>query len=111
MNTQINKLAKKNRYYYLKEREIDEHKDFWFKYIKDIGCYSEPVSISPAMAKELLDSKVKGGRSKSGAIALDYAGQLIDGFERVESIASSKKPVVAFVFFNVVNKGERFYAC
>lgn len=111
MNAQINRLARKNSGYYLHERKVDDNKDSWFRYIKNFWGYSEPILISPAMARDLLGSKKRGARSKNGMIALNYSGELVDGFEKVESIASGKKPAVALVCFNVPNKDTRLYTC
>jgi hypothetical protein len=107
MNLELEKLAKRNRNYYL--RESEEGGERWFRCIKSFESYSEPILITPKMAKELLDTRVNNrpfirmslSEDAHHAVAVNFSGELIDGQNILCAIVDSNKKRVVFMCFNV----------
>lgn len=104
------KTACKNRRYYLREQKADLGKDYWFRYVKTLEKYSEPVLITPNMAKELLSEfSIKKATHPDiiKAMDLDYmnivisiTGKLLVGKIELEALLMHNNKLTALVTFN-----------
>lgn len=114
MTTDLKKLAEKNQTYYLQEQVADDRTDKWFRYVKTMDSYAEPVLVTPAMAKEVLahyreefdlrkPKKMKVSDESHPTITFSFAGKLLDGQTILEAIAIGV-PLIAFVSFNVSDR-------
>lgn len=107
----------RNRNYYLAERRADG-KQSWYRYVKSLDNYSEPILVSPKMAKEVLGDDF-GQPSRFQTLAavvnnelgqayrtatISFSGRLLDGREVLETIISSNSPTIVFFSFNVSDK-------
>jgi len=119
MATDLIKTAEKNRNYYLTEQKADNDENKWFRYIKTMDSYSEPILISPRMAKEIIGyceddfdlrkpktirTIAKELETSHSTIAFSFAGKLLDGRLILEAILLNKKSAIVFVSFNVPDK-------
>ena len=115
----LQKTAQKNQDYYLSEKEADNGKHQWFRYVRTMDCYTEAVLISPQMARELLgetdfslrkpmDEKVlrlvENDLKRSPAnISISFSGKLLEGHNSLQAIVASES-AIAFVSFNISDK-------
>lgn len=124
MITNLEKIARKNRHYYLSEKKTDEGKCRWFWYIKTMDAYSEAVLLSPAMAQELLESDenfslrrpvkedvirelaqdLKANKFSHHTISISFSGKLLDGRNLLEAVIMNKKSAIVFCSFNISDK-------
>lgn len=113
--TDLRKIARKNRRYYLSEQSADSCNENWFRYIKTMDVYTEPILINQHMARELLDSfnlkrathpdVVKSvNLSGTHSVTINFSGKLIEGRLILEAILLSESSVVVMVTFNVSDK-------
>jgi len=118
----IEKVARKNRHYYLSEKEADNGSNRWFRYVKTMDSYSEPVLLSPKMAQELLESdedyslrkpisqsvlESLAAELKSGkypTVSISFSGKLLDGWSTLHALIYNKKSAIVFLSFNVSDK-------
>jgi hypothetical protein len=119
MTIDLRSAAKKNQEYYLVEKEVD-NEDRWFRYIKTMESYSEPVLISPEMAKEILkaeddlrkpvDPRIVEAAARElnsefhKTIAISFSGKLLDGRLVLEAICLNNQSAIVFISFNVSDK-------
>lgn len=113
----LRKTAQKNQTYYLSEKEADNGQNKWFRYVRTMDTYTEPVLISPQMARELLEDfslrkpmDEKGLRSlvddlkrSHPKISISFSGRLLEGHNVVQAIVGSESAIV-FVAFNISDK-------
>lgn len=119
MTTDVGKLARRNRNYYLSERKADNGKMPWFRYVKTMDVYAEPVLVSPKMARELLDgfdlrkpiplTKVRRVAEEleskiSHRLSVSFYGRLLDGRVVLNAILLNRKSAIVVVSFNVFDK-------
>lgn len=125
MITDLRKLAKKNRNYYLAEAKGEVGENKWFRNVKTMDTYSEAVLISPTMAQQLLEADEdsafrkpvdpavirgiaqnlsKGNAPSHEAISISFSGKLLNGRMMLEAIMLNKKSAIVFVSFNVSDK-------
>jgi hypothetical protein len=97
--------AKKNQNYYLREQA--EVGGDWFRFVKTMEPYKEKVSITPRMAKELLDSQqisLRKPRLKSDEVTISFSGNLLAGKHLLENILEEKQSKEVTIVFNVLNE-------
>lgn len=115
----IKRHAIRNRNYYLAEKRADDGKQSWHRYVKSLDTYSEPILVSPEMAKEVLENEdfkkptrfetlgvlVNNEISQTyRTVTFSFSGRLLDGQQVLEVIVASDKSVVVFFSFNVSDK-------
>lgn len=110
------KLARKNQKYYLSERRADKCSNPWFRYVKTMDSYSEPVLISPKMALELLEAdkdssmrKPLDGKSMPSTVSISFSGRLLEGQAILQSIVNNNKSAMANFTFNVSDRLSQFF--
>lgn len=117
--SKLQKTAQKNQNYYLSEKEADNGQRKWFRYVKTMDSYTEPVLISSEMARELLDessfslrrpmdekalrSLVDDLKRSHSKISISFSGKLLDGHNVLQAIVASESAIV-FVSFNISDK-------
>ena len=123
MATDLRKKALVNNRYYLSEKKADGGTNRWFRYVKTMDSYAEPVLVTPEMAQEVLDSDedfnlrkpihpvtlqsladdLKTGRTHP-TISISFSGKLLDGRNVLQAIVLNKKSAIVFVSFNISDK-------
>ena len=97
--------ALKNQSYYLLEQKEDDCKNHWYRYVKTLEHYAEPILLTPEMAKELVgsvDSVMEVQRTP--IVLISFLGNLFDGHEVLKTIVTSNKSMIVFCSFNVSDK-------
>jgi len=115
----VKRHAIRNRNYYLAEKRADDGKQSWHRYVKSLDNYSEPILVSPKMAKEVLegfDFRQPTRFETLGAVVnnelnqayrtvtISFSGRLLDGREVLEVVVASNNPAIVFFSFNVSDK-------
>ncbi len=113
----LTKKASENADYYLSEQRADGGADKWFRYVKSLENYAEPVLVTPEMAAELLESvknsfdlrkvAAKPSKRKKGehpTVAISFSGRLLDGHSILKEIESKGTDEIVFFSFNVSDK-------
>ena len=116
--SKLQKTAQKNQAYYLSEKEADNGQRQWFRYVKTMDSYSEPVLISQQMAQELLGNDfslrkpmekkalralVDDLKQSQSKISISFSGKLIEGHNVLQAIVASDAAIV-IVSFNISDK-------
>ena len=116
--SKLQKTAQKNQAYYLSEKEADNGQRQWFRYVKTMDAYSEPVLISQQMAQELLGNDfslrkpmekkalralVDDLKQSQSKISISFSGKLIEGHNVLQAIVASDAAIV-IVSFNISDK-------
>jgi hypothetical protein len=123
MTTDLRRVALKNRNYYLSEKKADNGASKWFRYVRTMDTYSEPVLISPKMAQEMLDSDDDSSLRKPVSpavleaiandlrrekahptLSISFSGKLLDGRNVLQALLLNKKSAIVFVSFNISDK-------
>ena len=124
MTTDLRKTARKNRNYYLSQKKAEDHANPWFRYVKTMDSYSEPVLLSPKMAQELLETYDSGFSLRKPAspetiaavaqglkseqchktVSISFSGKLIEGGNVLQAVVLNKESAIVFFAFNVSNK-------
>ncbi len=111
--TALRKIASKNRKYYLSEQKADANENYWFRYVKTMEEYEEPVAITPKMASELLHGSFKKSTNpdvvkavdlNKASISIGFYGRLMLGQLVLEAILMSNEKAIVLVKFNVPDK-------
>lgn len=113
--TDLRKVARRNRRYYLAEQAADAGKENWFRYVKTLDTYTEPVLISPEMAREMLNGfRLKRATSSDiikaidlsclNSISISFSGKTMEGRLVLEAILMSRSSAIVLVTFNVSDK-------
>jgi hypothetical protein len=101
------KKAKRNAEYYLAEK-LANGEDCWFRYVKTLEDYAEPVLISPAMAQEVLDANNVGEvtpvEKENPTVCISFNGKLLDGAGTLKWISLGEKSQIVFFQFNISDK-------
>ena len=123
MKTNLKKIARQNRDYYLSEQKADNGENPWFRYVKTMDSYSEVVLLTPAMAQELLNTDkdymlrkptpksvlnkiaedLKAGTVQM-TVAISFSGKLLDGTRILQAVLIGNRPAVANFTFNISDK-------
>lgn len=102
------KKAKRNAEYYLAEKLASDCTDGWFRYVKTLEDYAEPILISPAMAQEVLDANKVGEitpvEKENPTACISFSGKLIDGATVLKWISLGEKSRIVFFQFNILDK-------
>lgn len=119
--TDLRKIAQVNRNYYLSEKKADNGEDRWFRYVRTMESYSEPVLISHEMALELLEgddglrrplppailqamaNDIKNGLANP-TISINFSGKLLDSSRVLRAIVMNNESAIVFVSFNISDK-------
>lgn len=111
--TELMKIARKNRHYYLSEKKADNAANPWYRYVKTMDSYSEAVLLSPTMARELLDSNTDSALRKPPTarelenvqpLSISFSGKLLNGHSTLQVVAMGEKSAIVYISFNVSDK-------
>ena len=126
----VETVATENQNYYLSEQKADDSGSPWFRYAKTMDSYAEAVMLSPQMARDLLEAgndsamrkpislnivndlvrDLKAGKSLvEHPISISFSGKLLDGRLPLQAVIAYKKPVVAYISFNISDKLRLFF--
>lgn len=120
----LEKMARKNRHYYLSEKKADEEKLQWFRYVKTMDTYSEAIWVSPKMAQELLEAdenfdmrkpvkediiktlaqNLRANMVPHHTVAISFSGKLLDGRNLLAAVIMNGKSAIVFFSFNISDK-------
>jgi hypothetical protein len=110
--TELMKIARKNRHYYLSEHKADNAANPWYRYVKTMDSYSEAVLLSPSMARVLLDSDTDSALRKPTTarlenvrpLSISFSGKLLNGHSTLQAVAMGEKSAIVYISFNISDK-------
>ena len=100
MRTEM-ELARRNQKYYLQEQKADSNTQYWFKYVKTLSEYTEPILVTPEMAQEIVQASGNKDLRIPDAIVINFGGRIKEGSSLAARIT---KPEVVVFYFNVSEK-------
>ena len=110
--TELMKIARKNRHYYLSEQRADNAASPWYRYVKTMDSYSEAVLLSPQMARQLLEADSDSALRKpvkevdllARPVSISFSGKLLNGHSVLQTVAMGEKSEIVYISFNISDK-------
>lgn len=102
-------IATRNWHDYMSQQTEEEP---WFRCVKTMETYSEPLLVTPEMARQLLNTKAKRSLRVVGPsdlvlsgthhnVSMNFSGHLVEGEQILEKLIETNKPLRVLFTFNL----------